>query len=441
MLVFGGWMKLQIENNTIKRAAAMSAIYVESILAAQLHHWQDVHVFDEELKVLLDQIFLHGPLRRKVVSFKLWKPGGDLVYATAAEQAGRRYPVSEHLAAAFAGDVQSEISALEASDESPERMRSRRLLEVYVPLHAPADNRVIAVAEFYHSMDNIERDIDAAQKQGWALVVFGALAIFLFLFGLMQRANRTITLQHRYMREKLRRLNATLTENELIRNELSAAGAQATALNEQFLRRIAADLHDGPAQELAFALLRFDEMLLHHAFSAPIEGAAREHSQTIHQALQSSLSELRSISADLGVPGGAHLPLTDTLQRAIRDAKRNEEMDIVADIASDLGDPPVAVKITAYRFLQESLTNCWRHARGAAIGVTASCEDGTLVIRVSDTGPGFAAAAHAERADRLGLAFMDVRIRLLGGDLRIDTAPGRGTTLTARIPGACRSTP
>jgi len=424
--IFGTWVGHQIERNAVNRAASTTAFYVESILAAELHDWSRSGTLDPALRHSLDDIFVAGPLHSNVVSFKLWATDGSIVYSTVPAREGRRYPISEHLAAALKGEIQADVTDLAADDELIERSHGEHLLEIYVPVKT-ADGRVIAVAEFYHPMENIEREIHSSQRQSWLLVVGGAAAIFLFLYGLMQRASRTIVDQQRGLREQLATLRSTLKENELMRERISAAGAHTTALNEQMLGRLAADLHDGPAQDLAFALMRFDELAL--PADAPGDTAA------IQAALRSSLDELRAICAGLGVPGIAELPIAETVRRAVRDVERRMGLSVAADIDDSLDNAPLAVKITAYRLVQESLTNCWRHAQHEGIAVKAKrVPTGNLMcIEVSDRGPGFDAAA-ASASGRLGLAFMRERVRLLGGHFEVATAPGRGTTIRAWMP-------
>ncbi|MBU1237653.1 MAG: sensor histidine kinase [Gammaproteobacteria bacterium] len=427
MVIFGTWVGHQIERNAVSRAASATAFYVESILAAQLHDWQRGTPLAPALHDAFDDIFVAGPLRDNVVSFKLWAEDGRMVYSTVAAREGRRYPVSEHLAAALSGELQADVTDLAADDELIERSHGERLLEIYVPVRDAAGD-VIAVAEFYHPMNNIQREIRVSQLESWALVFGGAAAIFLVLYSLMQRANRTIVDQQRGLREQLATLRATLAENEAMRERISAAGAQTTALNEQMLRRLAADLHDGPAQDLAFALMRFDEL------AQTACGEARDLAP-IRKALNHSLDELRAICAGLGVPGITGLSLAETVQRAVRDVGRRMNLNVRTDIDAGLGAASLAVKLTTYRMVQESLTNCWRHAArdGVAVRARRSPDGRQVIVEISDHGPGFDPSA-IESSSRLGLAFMRERVRLLGGQFEIRSAPNTGTTVCAWMP-------
>jgi signal transduction histidine kinase len=433
IVVFGTWVGHQIERNAVTRAASITANYVESILAAQLHDWTRHGILNPALHRTLDRIFVEGPLRRDVVSFKLWSTDGQIVYSTDPKREGRRFAISDHLSAALAGTVQAGVTDLGIDDEAVESSHGASLIEIYVPVRESGHGPVIAVAEFYHSMEHIEREIATSRLHSWLLVAGGAAAIFLILYGLMRRASSTILNQQRGLREQLRELRSTLQENQLMRDRISEAGARTTALNEQLLRRVAADLHDGPAQDIAFALMRFDELVF--ACGGAIPAADTRDFDAIQMAMRSSLDELRAICAGLGAPGIAALSLAETLRRAIRDVERRMDIAITVEIDESLEQAPLAVKITAYRLIQESLTNCWRHASGAPVDIRVRRlpADDQMCIEVSDRGPGFDPET-TEASGRLGLAFMRERVRLLGGHFEIESAPGQGTTVRAWLP-------
>jgi signal transduction histidine kinase len=430
MSAIGAWLARQIEQTAVNRAALIASVYVESILAAQLHDWTKTGIVSGQTHTVLDRIFIEGPLSRKVVRFKVWNPEGKILYTSNHDQDGDIFPVTGRLAEAFAGRMQAEISDLSDADNRAERERWPRLLEVYVPVHSGPERKVTSVVEFYHSMENLDREIRSAQRQSWLLIGLCAGGIFVFLFGLVRRANDTIVDQQHDLREQLAQLRATLAENEAMRDRLKEASDHMTTMNEQALRRTAADLHDGPAQQLAFALLRFDDA------KEGCIGCGQSNAQKdlgrIHDALRDSLDELRSIAGGLGVPGIDRLTLSDTLRRAVRDAQRGSESTISAEIGDELGDAPLPVKITVYRLVQEALANSRRHAPRHPPRLVARRENDTLFIEIADDGPGFD-PQEASAGDRLGLAFMRERVRLIGGLFELDSAPDRGTSIRAWI--------
>jgi signal transduction histidine kinase len=433
MLVIGSWIGHLIETNAVNRTAAISAVYLESMSAAQLHEWPRGGALDSEAHNELDRIFVEGPLHREVLRFKLWDASGRIDYSNDHAQIGHIFPVSGLLAAAFAGKVQSHISDLDEIDNLPELINWNQLLEIYVPIRSTTDGRVFAVAEFYLSVDKLKHDILAAQERSWALVALSTFAVYLLLYSLVRRASNTIDVQQRDLRKQLKQLHSALDENDRMREQLREAGESTTALNEEFLLRIAADLHDGPAQTIAFALMRFDEFANSGQGSATSAGEANQELSSIQKALQSSLRDVRKISSGLTIPGMTEMSLADTARRAIHDFERLSGQTVQAKIDEIPDKVPLAIKITVYRLLQESLNNCWRHAPGGSPQVLVQKHEKEVLVTISDHGAGFD-THKAFVGGRLGLNFMRERVRLLGGIFEIDSAPGSGTSIRARLP-------
>ena len=432
MATLGHWLGHQIETSAVNRTAAIAAVYVESILATELRGWTGDGVVDQATHTVLDQLFVHGPLHRKVLRVKLWDRQGRIAYSSDSVQLGLRFPIDHELAAAFKGQIKAKVSDLDDADNQREHMRWPRLLEVYVPLRTETRSDIVGVVEFYHATDNLGRDIFDAQRQSWLLVVLSSVVMYLLLFGLVRRADNLILKQQHDLQQQLTHLRALLRENDQMRQRLSEAGVQTTTLNEQFLYRVAADIHDGPAQTIALAKMRFNELTATLDENPASIGSRAQDLSTVHDALQTSLQELRNIAAGLAIPGIADLSLRETVCRAIRDFERTYGVTTKVQLDGDLDAAPLAVKITLYRVLQESLTNSWRHARPATPHVSVWTSAQRVLTEISDAGPGFNPTSITVR--QLGLAFMRERVRLLGGVFVIDSAPGRGTRICVDLP-------
>jgi hypothetical protein len=423
----GTWVGHRIEASEINRDGQITAVYVESNLAAPLAELLTNGSLGANTRRLLDETFVTGPLAREIVRFKLWTPDGVIHYSSRRDQEGRRFRLDEDLVHAFAGQLQVHVTDLEGPDNAAERERWHHLIEVYVPLRARGSGQVAAVAEFYQSMDKIDTDIRSDQQQSWMAIVFAALLLYSGLYALVHRASLTITHQQSDLQSQLLHLKHLLDENRAMNLRLQQAGAQTTSMSELSLRRIAADLHDGPAQDLAFALLTLDERR-GAAAARPGDSTSR-----LRECLQRAMDMLRNIAGGLVVPGMTQLGLADVVHRAVADASRKSEVTIAIQIDESLGPAPEAAKITAYRVLQEALANSLRHAPGHAPRVTAMLRGGRLCIEVADDGPGFDTRSPVA-AGHLGLAFLRERLLLLGGTLEIESAPGAGTLLRAVIP-------
>jgi signal transduction histidine kinase len=201
-------------------------------------------------------------------------------------------------------------------------------------------------------------------------------------------------------------------------------------LNEQALRRTGADLHAGPGQALALALLRLDAIHQQCDCGCLVENEL----ETLRSAVSDAMSDLRAIAAGLRLPELGPLSVADVIGRAVRTHERRSGQPVAVTLGELPVQAPLATKIVLFRTLEEALSNATRHGQGATVSVRADVEGNkVLAVRVADEGPGFAPGlAFAE--GHLGLANSRERAELLGGQLLIDSAPGNGTRVEIRLP-------
>ena len=117
-------------------------------------------------------------------------------------------------------------------------------------------DEVIVAAEFYYTVDELEGEINAAQWGSWLVVGAATLVMYVLLYGFICQASKAISHQQTALEAQVQRLTTLLAQNEALHGRVQRAAARTTALNERFLRRVSAELHDGPAQDLGLALLR-----------------------------------------------------------------------------------------------------------------------------------------------------------------------------------------
>lgn len=438
MLLVGTWVEREIESGAISRAGMVTGLYVDSVVTPHLQSLADNGKLGAADYAALDGLLSGTPLGQHIVAFKVWAPDGRILYSTNPALIGRQFAVKPSLAAAFAGQVHSENANLADPENEFEAGRWPRLLETYAPVRAANTGKIVAVSEFYQTTDDLEQELRAARLRSWLMVGTATLVMFLLLAWLVRRASNTITAQQGELSEKVTQLTALLAQNEQLHDRVRRAAARTTALNERFLHRIAADLHDGPGQDLALALLRM-ESLAETCANCPATvskaSTVADEFRTVHSALQSALADLRATSAGLQLPEIEQLSLADTARRAVRDYERKAGR-AVALAADDVPrEAPLPVKITLFRLLQESLANGLRHGGGADQRVTLGRRDGQLTIEVADGGTGFDVRA-AAAGGHLGLAGMRERVEILGGTFSVQSASGRGTVIQASLPMA-----
>ena len=184
MTIVGIWLGAETERAAVNRVTAVSAAYVESILAAQLRAVPEDALTTQAMHDALDHIFISGVLQRKIAAFKLWDAQGVVHYSSDDSLIGQRFPVDETLASAFSGTVQARIVAREQELATGGQDAGQRLLEIYVPIRISQSDKVVAVATFNHWTGNIDREISSSKLRSWALVAGVTLSIYLLFLHL-----------------------------------------------------------------------------------------------------------------------------------------------------------------------------------------------------------------------------------------------------------------
>ncbi|HEX5823184.1 MAG TPA: sensor histidine kinase [Candidatus Limnocylindrales bacterium] len=416
-LAVAAWVGMQLENGVLERTAGVTALYIDSFVEPQIASLATSPTLSAGSVDSLDRLLKSTDLGERVVSFRIWTPDGTIVYSPNRALIGQRFEPEGGLARALAGEVSADMSDLSGLENSYERGRWDRLVETYVPVRTRGSATVIAVTEFYQLPDEIDAEVASARWASWAVVAVAALVSYLLLAGIVKQGSDTIERQQRALRERVVELSRLLEQNAGLHGRLRLAADRTTALNEAGLRRIGSDLHDGPAQTLALALLRLDEL---------------EGGDVVSDAVSSALGDLRLIASGLRSPAFDSMSLAEVAKRAVREHVRQTGTNVSLSVPNLTTDAPVVTKIGLYRVLQEALSNAARHAGGSAIEVELSLVDDGVRLDVRDRGPGFDAAT--VRPDALGLAGMRERAELLGGSWEITAREGGGTCIRLTLP-------
>ncbi len=254
------------------------------------------------------------------------------------------------------------------------------------------------------------------------------LIMYLLLIGIVRRVGNIIAAQRLELEGNVTRLRDLLAQNDLLRRRMQEAAGRTAALNEKYLHRISADLHDGPAQALALALLRMEDLDRRERGDQSAENLG-----TVRSSLESALADLRVIARGLRIPEIETLSPTETAQRVLKDFERATGRRVEFQHHSVPAEAPLPVKITIYRVLQEALSNSFKHADGASQAVTMTTEDGHVDLEIIDDGPGFDPQS-AGGGEALGLIGMRERVELLGGRFEITNRTPHGTRVRVSIP-------
>ncbi|MGL3150523.1 sensor histidine kinase [Microbacterium sp. A82] len=224
--------------------------------------------------------------------------------------------------------------------------------------------------------------------------------------------------------ELVERLELALHENAGLHAQLVAQARESGAQDER--QRLASEIHDTLAQGLAGIITQLQAA----ERSASVQGEKEEHVVRALRLARSSLTEARRSVQALAPEelGRAHLP--DALRTLTE--RWSEDQGIRAQVKITGAREPLspAIEVSLFRVAQESLTNVAKHAEASRVGVTLSYTGTEVMLDVRDDGRGFSKAV----GTGFGLTSIRQRIRGVGGHVGVQSAPGEGTSVSARVP-------
>jgi signal transduction histidine kinase len=205
-------------------------------------------------------------------------------------------------------------------------------------------------------------------------------------------------------------------------DDVARSRRRIVTAREEERRRISADLHDGVAPSLAGSALQLDSLARRLVDDPELAGRADD----LRDRLRETVTQLRAMVHGLRPPVLDQLGLPGALRQLV---SGHENPVCTAEIG-ELGSPGAAVEVAAYAISSEAFGNALRHSAASRITLTATAEDGDLVLTVSDNGVGIPGRPRAG----VGLVSMRERAAEVGGRLDLVETPGGGTTVRATLP-------
>jgi signal transduction histidine kinase len=213
-----------------------------------------------------------------------------------------------------------------------------------------------------------------------------------------------------------RRDSAHRRATELAEERMRFLSTQLMRAQEEERRTLSRELHDEVGQTLTALRMEL----------GTLEG---EHLPDAKELAEQALRTVRNLAVGLR-PSLLDLGLVPALQSQAREISRRFPVKVTVQTSGDLEQLPEDYRTCLYRVVQESLTNVVRHARAQTAVIDVKQQGGVLELEVRDDGAGF---APEKRTPGVGVIGMQERVRELGGMVRIDSEPGRGTSVRVRL--------
>jgi two-component system NarL family sensor kinase len=353
----------------------------------------------------LDRVMTNRLGDGSITSVVVWTGEGEVLYASEHELRGERFPPSAEMLTALGGEAVADVD--DAPETAYEGIASRPMVEVYAPMSVAGEPMVF---EAYVDSGVIERQ---ATLLIWEIVplAVGALVV-------LQLVQIPIATS---MARRLRRQQ----------DERAEWMERSLRASDRERRAVAADLHDGPVQDLAG---------VSYALGGLRMGVSEQQQATVDRlvtTVRHAVQSLRRVMVDIYPPDLSGPGLGAALDD-LAEPLRSEGVDVHLDdaVAVDVS-PEVAAVV--YRTAKEVLANVGHHAGATTVEVRLSetrLAGGPAVrLEVADDGRGFPETLPDRRSEgHLGLRLVSDRVLDLGGTVEFGARPGGGAVVTAVLP-------
>jgi two-component system sensor histidine kinase DegS len=226
-----------------------------------------------------------------------------------------------------------------------------------------------------------------------------------------------------------------VTEEKQLQENMRFYIQQVTRAQEDERKRIARELHDDVSQALLLLMQRLD--LLMSSTKPKLSYKLRENLESLRGQAIEVLESLRRCAQDLRPRILDDLGLLAALEWITEDMATNFGMDASVEVVGMEQALPAETQLLLFRIGQEALSNVRRHAGASKAVVRLESDSTKIKMTVCDDGRGFEVPERMgdlAGIGKLGLAGMQERARLLGGSLKVESSPGKGTKVIVELP-------
>ena len=245
---------------------------------------------------------------------------------------------------------------------------------------------------------------------------------------------RDLYASNQMLLQKSQELEVLNQENARLIDEVNSKSSRleqllhhAITAQEAERKRLARELHDETGQSLTSILLRLKAL----QSETDIE-VIHDRLNGLRYLTAQTLEEVRRLSLDLRPMALDDLGLAPAIRWYIQQFSESNNIDVKLNVVGSINRLPADFEIILYRAVQEGLTNIVRHAQAQHATINLERSGNTVWLTIADDGRGIQSGSN--RNNGMGLEGMRERVMLVGGKLRLDSAPGAGTQIMIELP-------
>lgn len=253
------------------------------------------------------------------------------------------------------------------------------------------------------------------------------------LDGITQKADNLVShvgVVLQYLLENIDGLTPKI--NEMQQKQL--LGMRIIKAQEAERRRLAREIHDGPAQLLSNIVMRAE--ICQKFLELSEDDKVREELISIKGFVRRSLQDVRQIIFDLSPMTLNDLGLIPAVKKHVENMEIRFDGNILLKYLGSDYRYDSSIELAVYRILQESLNNAVRHSQAKKIEIAIELQKEMAIICVKDNGVGFdkSELTISKYRENFGMVSMRERAELLGGEFRVNSEIGKGTEIFVSIP-------
>jgi signal transduction histidine kinase len=235
------------------------------------------------------------------------------------------------------------------------------------------------------------------------------------------------------LRHSERHYSELLEQSQHLQEQLRHLSRQLLLAQEEERRRISRELHDEIAQTLTGINVRLAALKTEATVNT--KGLQSKISST-QRMVEKSVAIVHRFARELRPTALDDLGLIPALHSFVKNFSKQTRVHVRLTVYAAVEQLDNVRRTVLYRVAQEALTNVARHAHASRVDVRIQKRPGAVCMEIKDDGKSFQVerVLHVKKNKRLGLLGMRERVEMVGGRLRVESAPGRGTTVRAEIP-------